>query len=74
MRHLYRNGFLIAALMALCVWSFMPPEAKLRKGKDLAGGVSMVYSVRIDPGEDEKAVLTRTITVLKDRVDPDGLI
>lgn len=74
MRHLLRNGFLIAAVLVLFVWAFMPPETKLRKGKDLAGGVSMVYSVRIDPNDDSKAVIARTIEVLKNRVDPDGLM
>ncbi len=74
MRHLLRNGFLIAAVLVLFVWAFLPPQTKLRKGKDLAGGVSMVYSVRIDPNDDAKAVISRTIDNLKNRVDPDGLM
>ncbi|MCA9288095.1 MAG: protein translocase subunit SecD, partial [Phycisphaerales bacterium] len=40
---------------------------------DLRGGVSLIYSVAIGPGESAEQVLERTIDVLKRRVDPDGL-
>jgi SecD/SecF fusion protein len=49
-----------------------PPESKLRKGKDLAGGVTLVYSIDVQPGESPGAVLDQVATVLKGRVDPTG--
>lgn len=59
--------------MLLFVTAIMPPEQKLKLGKDLRGGVSLVYSVQIARSEDAKDVLAKTIDVLKKRVDPDGL-
>jgi SecD/SecF fusion protein len=73
MRHLIRNGCLIIALIILSVWAFMPPREKLRLGRDLAGGVSMVYTVKIDPSDDPKTIINRTIEALKNRIDPQGL-
>ncbi|MFO0833275.1 MAG: protein translocase subunit SecD [Phycisphaerales bacterium] len=73
MRHLIRNGCFILALVILSVWAFMPPETKLRKGRDLAGGVSMVYTVRTEGEQDPKSTINRTIEALKNRVDPQGL-
>jgi len=49
-----------------------PPEKNLRKGKDLAGGVTLVYSIDVPPGESPGDVLPRVIDVLKNRVDPTG--
>lgn len=71
MRILLRNLILTVAVLLLCAWSVYPPETKLRLGKDLAGGVSLIYSVQIKPGE--RDVIPRMIDVLKQRIDPDGL-
>ena len=51
----------------------MPPTEKIRLGKDLRGGFSLVYALRIDESQDARSVMEQTISVLKDRVDPDGL-
>ncbi|MEM9064739.1 MAG: protein translocase subunit SecD [Planctomycetota bacterium] len=72
MRHTYRNLFIIAVVLGLLGWAIVPPEENLRLGKDLRGGVSLVYSVQIEPGDNAEAVLDQTIEVLKQRVDPDG--
>ncbi len=47
----------------------------LKEGKDLKGGVSLVYSVqqRESANDSAKDVLARTIEVLKNRIDPNGL-
>ncbi len=74
MRNVVRNLCLVAGLLVLAVWSIMPPSEKLRQGKDLRGGFSLVYQLQIDSSEDASAVMSRTITVLKDRVDPQGLL
>jgi len=69
----FRTWLMTAVLvLVLCAWAIVPPEQKLRLGKDLAGGVSLVYSVQIEPGEDPQSVLRDTIEVLKRRVDPQG--
>ena len=33
----------IVALVALCLWSVIPPDQKIRLGKDLQGGVSLAW-------------------------------
>ncbi|MFZ4573683.1 MAG: protein translocase subunit SecD [Phycisphaerales bacterium] len=62
---------LVTVLCGLVAW---PPGEKLRLGKDLAGGVSLVYSVSMENEPDPAGVLNQVITVLKERVDPDGLM
>lgn len=74
MRPVIRNAILVIVLLVVAVWAVIPPETKLRLGKDLRGGVSLVYSVQIGPDEDARAVLANTIDVLKQRVDPDGIL
>jgi len=61
-------------LLALCGWAIYPPEERIRLGKDLRGGTSLVYAVDIPQGADADAVLTQVITVLKDRVNPQGVL
>lgn len=74
MRHIFKMAFLVVAVLVFFAWTIMPPEQTLRRGKDLAGGVSMVYGVDIAPTEDAKQVLDSTIKVLKERVDPEGVM
>ncbi|CAG0983284.1 Protein translocase subunit SecD [Phycisphaerales bacterium] len=74
MRHIWRNLSFVLAAVVLAAWCVYPPDKTLRRGKDLAGGVSMVYHVSIGPNENAKDVLDRTIDVLKQRVDPNGLM
>jgi SecD/SecF fusion protein len=63
---------LIAFLTALCaVAVFFKP---IRLGKDLRGGVSLIYSVKIPPGSDPNMVLGQVIDVLKQRVNPQGVL
>ncbi len=74
MRPLLKTLFLVLAVLVVFTWAIIPPEKKLRRGKDLAGGVSMTYAVQIDPNEDAKAIIGKTIEVLKERVDPNGVM
>jgi SecD/SecF fusion protein len=47
----------------------------VRYGKDLRGGVSLVYRVKIEKDDpDPQGTLTRVIEVLKDRLDPKGVL
>ncbi len=73
MQHLVRNTLFIILVLTLCGVSIFPPSKNLRKGRDLVGGVSLTYSVDVEPGEDSGRVIDSTIDVLKRRVDPQGL-
>jgi SecD/SecF fusion protein len=75
MRNIYRRLFLILAVLFVAWYSAWPPQESLRLGKDLRGGVSLVYSVqlRATSTENAKEILDKTITALKERVDPNGL-
>lgn len=72
MPHIGRNISLVLVIMLLCLMAIFPVDKKLRLGKDLAGGVSLVYTVQVDP-DDPPDTIDRTIDVLKERVDPKGL-
>ena len=62
----------ILAVLALCIASISVKE--LRLGKDLRGGVSLIYKVDMQEDEpDPQGVLAQTIEVLKDRVNPKGV-
>ena len=51
MRHLLRNFIIVLLAILLFTWGLYPPSKKLRLGKDLAGGVSLVYAVNIEGGD-----------------------
>jgi SecD/SecF fusion protein len=70
MRHLIRSTILVVAVLVVAAASIFPPEKNLRLGKDLAGGVTLVYSVRLDPGQAADDTMGRLIDVLKRRIDP----
>ncbi len=55
----------------LLVW---PPKDTLRLGKDLRGGVSLTYSVKLPPDADSAQVVKQVIEVLKQRVNPTGVL
>ena len=74
MNNLISKIILIVTLVVLCLWSIYPPEKKIRLGKDLKGGVSLIYSVSIPEGGDSEAVLAQVIDVLKQRVNPQGVL
>ncbi|MFI4897580.1 MAG: SecDF P1 head subdomain-containing protein, partial [Phycisphaerales bacterium JB059] len=74
MRHVLRNSFLVLALLVFFSAMVYPPQKNLRLGKDLRGGVTLLYSVKIDRSENASQVLDQVIQVLKDRIDPRGLL
>jgi SecD/SecF fusion protein len=75
MRSIIRQAMLVVFVLLFLGYFVFPPEENLRLGKDLRGGVSLVYSVQNRAGSqsDAKEVINRTIEVLKNRVDPNGL-
>jgi len=65
--------FIIALTVAL-IWSVWPLNKTLRLGKDLRGGVSLVYAVKMPPSARPEQVLKQVIDVLKQRVNPTGVL
>ena len=74
MRHLIRNTVLSIAVVVICAAAVYPPEQNLRRGRDLAGGVSLIYAVAVPEDADTSATINQTIDVLKERVDPQGTL
>lgn len=74
MRYLLRNSILVLILLVFFVWQTIPPEQKLRLGKDLRGGTTLIYSVQMAPSDDPGEVMDKVIQVLKERVDPTGVL
>ncbi|MBT4530309.1 MAG: protein translocase subunit SecD [Phycisphaerae bacterium] len=75
MQNLVWKIVFIVLLLVGCIFAITPPDKKIRLGRDLSGGVSLVYSVRMEENVgDRKAVLSQTIEVLKDRVNPTGVL
>jgi SecD/SecF fusion protein len=72
MRQTWRNLVIVAAAITVALFALWKNEFRL--GKDLAGGVSIVYSVTMGPNDDPREVLPRLIDVVKRRVDPNGLM
>lgn len=74
MRHVIRNSFFAVAILLLAIAAIVPPSEKLRLGKDLRGGTTLIYAVDMPAGADSQEVLGQTISILKKRVDPNGLL
>ena len=71
MRNLVWKIVFILVVIALCV-SFIVLKG-IRLGKDLRGGVSLIYAVHMPDGVvDPQGLMTQMITVLQDRVNPKG--
>lgn len=74
MRHIIRNLCLCAGLLVLALGSIYPPGERLRLGKDLRGGTTLVYAINTGGSAEPSEVIGQTITVLKDRIDPTGAL
>src|SRR6188508_1473010 len=61
--------FAISALLFLAVMS-----KPVRFGKDLQGGVSLIYAVKMSDTANREQVLAQTIDVLKNRINPQGVL
>lgn len=65
---------LVVAVLAVCGWSLYPPSQKLKLGLDLEGGTTLVYQVEVPEDQDAKTVIEQTISTLRKRVDPLGVL
>jgi len=73
MRRPFLYAVLVLLVLAFFAYHIFPMGDRLRLGKDLAGGTSLVYQVQIETGQNAESILNRTIEVLKDRLDPQGV-
>lgn len=73
MRTLFWKLALIIIVVVMAIWAVYPPAEKIRLGSDLRGGVSLIYHVDIPQGGNASEILSQTIQVLQDRVNPTGV-
>jgi SecD/SecF fusion protein len=73
MRNLYRHLIIIAVVIVGLTLAILPPDKKLRRGKDLAGGATLVYQVDIRPS-DPPGTIDKVKDLIKQRLDPNGLL
>jgi len=74
MQNAFWKIVIILAILGGCLWAVIPPKERIRLGRDLSGGVSLVYSVRMPEGADRAALIDQTIRVLSERVNPQGVL
>ena len=74
MKDAFWKLLLIVGIIAVCVVSIVPPSQKIRLGKDLRGGVSLVYAVNVPEDANRDEVIAQVIDVLKQRVNPQGVL
>ncbi|MSQ90986.1 MAG: protein translocase subunit SecD [Phycisphaerales bacterium] len=65
---------LAIVVIGFCVWQLFPLDKSIHLGKDLRGGVSMVYSVEMPKQGDSQRVLAQVVDSLKRRVNPQGVL
>ncbi len=61
-------------VIGFCIWQLFPLDKSVRLGKDLRGGVSMIYSVAMPAQGDSQRVLAQVVDSLKRRVNPQGVL
>jgi SecD/SecF fusion protein len=64
---------ILVTAVVMCI-ALIPPEKTIKLGRDLRGGVSLIYAVNIPEGADKAETLKQTIKVLKQRVNPQGVL
>ena len=73
--HLWKF-LLVLLLVVLFGNAIFPPREKLKLGKDLAGGVTILYGVKPDPKtgrQPSTPQITQMVSVIRDRIDPKGV-
>jgi SecD/SecF fusion protein len=59
--------------MLVGIWLITPPSQKLRGGLDIEGGVSMIFEIQEQEGENDPTLAERMKNLLQRRVDPRGV-
>ncbi len=73
--HLWKI-LLVLLIGVVCANAIYPPREKLKLGKDLAGGVTILYGIKPDAKTDRQPTapqVTQMISVIRDRIDPKGI-
>ncbi|MEO0965319.1 MAG: protein translocase subunit SecD [Planctomycetota bacterium] len=65
---------LLLLVVALSIVLFYPPGQRLKRGIDLAGGTTLTYEVQVPEGRDVEQAIEDTIAVLRQRIDPQGVM
>jgi SecD/SecF fusion protein len=70
----WKFAFIAVLTLLALIWVY-PPSEKLKPGLDLAGGTSLIYEIDTTgmKEQDTKGLAESMITVLKRRVDPQGV-
>jgi len=71
MKNLQWRLALIAAVIGLSIWAFVPPEQKVKLGLDLKGGVHLVLRVKTDDAL--KVETDTTVDRLRDNLTRNGV-
>ena len=74
MKNIFWKVALILLVILTCLYAVFPIDKNIRLGKDLQGGTSLIYLVKMPDNADKATVLSQTIQVLKERVDPRGVL
>lgn len=75
MRNIVPKTILVILLTLLAMAVIYPPSKQLKLGRDLQGGVNFVYQVNIEGDvASRQAAMDRVKEVVKDRLDPKGLL
>jgi SecD/SecF fusion protein len=72
MKNAWLKLLLVLVVTAFCGWQLA--KNPIRLGKDLRGGVSLIYSVKVPDNQPAEEVLGQVIDVLKQRVNPQGVL
>ena len=64
----------VLGVLTLAMALVYPPSRTLKAGADLGGGHTFIYEVDVPAGSDTRQVIDQTIEVLKQRVDPAGVM
>ncbi len=74
-RNLTSKIVLIVVLIAVGAWTLYPPSDKLKPGTDLGGGTNLIYEIDTHglTQADKRDVSVDMITVLRRRIDPQGI-
>ena len=76
-RRPFADALVIAATCGIMAWAIWPVDQRIKLGRDLRGGVSLIYSVSMPEGVDDETkgvILKETIKTLKNRVNPQGVL
>jgi len=70
---LIQRFVIIIAVVLVALFLLYPPKEKLRGGLDIEGGVSMIFEIQEEPGENDPHLADRMKQLLQRRVDPKGV-